>query len=318
MAILLIIGVLLTVSAVSIAQQFTFRVAYVTPEGGQYDILMNEFKRRIEERTGGEVRLVLIPGGAAGSEKELVEQLQLGSMDMTITGIPSFVEERLDLLAVPFVYKDIDHINRCSAGLVGRQMAEWMEERGVVVLDLYARLGTAVASTVPIRKADDWNGVKIRISETEPFIDFYRALGASPTPLPFGEVYTALETGVVDGVRTLLDLIYDTGFYENTSYVVVTGDPTSPAFFQVSRRSFDNLPPEIQLIFYQTAAEIRAINNEWVMGMWDTYEAKLTDAGQEFIYYDSELARDAVSELPQKYAQRYNAEELLELIYSLE
>jgi tripartite ATP-independent transporter DctP family solute receptor len=310
---------LLMTAGVSSGQtKYTFRLAYSTPENSQYDLLMRQFKAWIEERTAGQVNIVLIPAGAAGSEKENVEQLQLGILDMAITGIPSFVEPRLDLLAVPFVFKDIDHVNRCSAGIVGRRIAEWMSERDVIVLDYYGRLGTVVASTRPVKEPKDWQGLKVRISETEPFIDFYRGFGASPTALPFGEVYTALQTGVVDGVRTLLDLVYDSGFHEHAKYIVVTGDPSTPGFFQMSRRAFESLPEDLQTIFYQTAAELREVNNRWLQGKWDEYVEKLEKEGVEIFYYDSDLARETVKDLPAKYAKKYNAEDMLALIKSLE
>lgn len=318
LAVFVTLTLLFTMGSVSIAQEYTLRIAYSTPEGGHYDILMRRFRDLVEERTGGDVRLILIPGGAAGSEKELVEQLMMGTLDMAITTIPGFVEERLDLLTVPFVFKDNDHVKRCSYGLVGQEMASWMAEKNVVIIDFYPRMLTATATKTPVRKYEDWAGLKIRVAELEPLIDFYRAFGASPTPLPFGEVYTGLETGIVDGVRTIYDLIYDTGFYEHTDYVVVTGDPTTPAFFQASKRSFERLPEEIQLIIYQTAAEMREFNEQWVEEQWDIYTQKFVENGLEVIIYDSEQAREAVKDLAYKYADRMDAHDLLELVRSLE
>ncbi len=159
---------------------------------------------RVEKNSGGRLRVEVFPNGQLGQEREFVEQLQLGCMDMTkvsAASLESFVPE-MGVFSVPYVFRDGPHFWRVMEGPVGRRFLAATEAkglRGVCYYDSGSRNFYTIKK--PVLTPDDLTGMKIRVMTSKTQMEMAKALGASPTPIPWGELYTALQQGVVDGAE---------------------------------------------------------------------------------------------------------------------
>jgi TRAP-type transport system periplasmic protein len=205
-----------------------------------------EFAKRLEEISGGALTVNLFPSGTLGDFKAMVAQAQGGELDMVLTGYPdmSYVIPELKLVGAPYVVKDFDHLKRIIAGPWGQKMDAAFEAQGVHLLDVWYYGTRQTTSNKPIESMADMKGLRMRTPNVPFLIAYAEAVGATPAPVAFAEVYLALQTNQVDAEENPLPTIAAQKFYEVQSAVAMTNHFIASAAVQVSKSTWDGLTEE--------------------------------------------------------------------------
>ena len=205
--------------------QTLLKFGHDSPTDIPYHAAAEYFKERVERETSGRVTVQIFPNAQLGDEATLVSGLALGSVDITITSIAPISElvPEVELYNLPFLFRDVDHAVGVANGDVGQALKEKIEPAILGKVVAWGSLGERDMwnSQRPIATVADLKGLKMRIQQSATQQQTYEALGALPTPIPFTELYTALQTGVVDGADNgPLDVL--SGFYQVTKYLTLT------------------------------------------------------------------------------------------------
>jgi len=233
----------------------TLRYGHANALTYPYHIAGVAFAKAVEEKSKGTLEIKIFPLGQLGGERDITEGLQLGTIDLqgTSLGVTGTFIKVLNIYNLPFVFKGPDHFMKVTHGPLGQWvLKEVINEGEKVNLKPLSIAGPAFRVPMnnirPINKLDDFKGLKIRTMEVPLHKDAYRALGSSPVPLPFGELYTALMTGVVDGNENGPATLEAMKFYEVQKYVTYLPILTNGGAFLMSLKSFNKLSPEHQKV----------------------------------------------------------------------
>ena len=212
----------------------------------QYSI---KFKAELERLTEGNVTVEIHPGGALGGERDLVEGVQLGTVDMTIVSsgpLGNFVPES-NVFDFPFLFRSFEHADKVVTGEIGQGIDAALENIGIKpvswALNGYRHMMNSVR---PIRHPDDLKGLKVRTMENKIHMESFKAFGADPTPMSGTELYTALQQGVVDGMESPLAWIVPSRFHEVQPYMSLSFHFYSPSPVLMNKATFDSYPEDVQ------------------------------------------------------------------------
>jgi tripartite ATP-independent transporter DctP family solute receptor len=249
-----------------------------------YNQAADYFGKLVAERTGGEIEVQVFPAAQLGSERDMVEGLQLGTLEMTLTStgpMGNFVPQ-VKLFNLPFLFKDRESGYRVLDGEIGSQIADRFIAVGIRSLGWFENgFRNITNSERPVTKPEDMAGLKIRVMEDDVFILTMKALGASPLPMAFGELYTALEQKTVDAQENPLAVIHSSRFFEVQKHLAMTGHFYSPAVLLISEITWKSLSPEHQKIIAEAAAEARTFERELSLKADQELEAACAKEGME-------------------------------------
>ncbi len=216
-----------------------------------YQVSAEGFGKELEQATNGKIKLEIYPAGQLGSEKEMAQQIQLGSLEMMFCNaapLANFVPE-LKLLDMPFLFRDLNHAYTCFDGEVGEILAEKAAGAGFKVLGI-AEIGfkNVTNNKKDIKNATDLKGLKMRVQESPILIETYKCLGADPTPVPTPELYTSLQQGVVDGYEGSYEPYTDQKLYEVQGNLSEVNISYGACLLLINKQLFDSFDPETQKI----------------------------------------------------------------------
>ena len=224
----------------------------------QYHIGAEQFKKLVEEKSGGEMKVTIFPQAQLGGERDLAEGVRMGTIEMSSVAagnMAGFVPE-LQVFGAPFLFKTREQVYTVLDGPVGKDLADIMLGKGFVNLSIWeVGFRNITNNTRPVKTPDDMKGLKIRVQESKIWIEFMKRLGAIATPIPFGELYTALQQKVVDGQENPVATIYSMKFYEVQKYLSLTGHTYEPALVVANPKWFNGLDPKHQAILKEAAME---------------------------------------------------------------
>ena len=258
----------LTVAATAFAADpITIRIGWPSGAVGPHAAGAEGFKKELEKLAPGRFKLEFFPGGSLGGEREMAEGVQLGSLEMAITGtavLGNFVPEMM-IADIPFLFRDYAHARAVMDGPIGEDLLAKMRAKGLVGL-AFGEVGFRhlTDNKHPINKVDDLKGLKIRTMENNIHLEAFRALGAQPTPMAWTEVVTALQQGTIDGQENPLSIIVSTKLWESQKYLTLSNHVFTPVAFYMSPTLFDSLSPEDQEIMRKAARAGRAANRAYV------------------------------------------------------
>lgn len=232
---------------------------YPTVEGVKY------FGELIKERTAGRYSVEVYHSAQLGEEKDTIEQVRSGVIELNRVSMAPFngtVKESI-VPALPYVFRSEDHMHKVMDGAIGEQIAKAFEGAGLVVLAYYdAGARSFYNSKKPINTVEDMKGMKFRVIQSDIFVDMTNALGANATPMPYGEVYSSIETGVIDGAENNYPS-YDTAKHvEVAKYYSLDEHTILPEVFVMNKAAFDKLTPEDQALFKQAGKDSIAKQRE--------------------------------------------------------
>jgi len=227
-------------------------------QNSHYGVAIDTFAREVEKRTNGRYRIQNFYSGALGAERESIEALQLGTLDLTMTStgpVPNFVPD-IAILDIPFLFRDYAHARAVLDGPIGQAMLKKFEPKGIEAL-AWGENGfrNMTNSKHPVNVPADLKGLKMRTMENPVHIQAYKAFGIIPTPMAFTEVYTALQQGTVDGQENPLSVIEAAKLDQVQKYLTLTGHVYSPAVILMNKARFDALSAADRQAFIDAARE---------------------------------------------------------------
>ncbi|TDY53048.1 tripartite ATP-independent transporter DctP family solute receptor [Aminivibrio pyruvatiphilus] len=221
---------------------------HVQPTDHPYHLMAEKFKEELESLSGGRVAVEIHPGGSLGNERDLVEGLKLGTVDVsTITSAltATFVPE-FGVFSLPFLFESFEQMYKVMDSPIGEEFAANLEREGLIKLGFNSGGARSMYASKPVNTLDDLQKMKIRTMEDHIYVETWNNLGALATPLPWGDVYTALDTGMVDGAEGAMISYKSMGFYDPAPYVTVINYIFSWHNFMMSKAALDKLPADLQ------------------------------------------------------------------------
>jgi tripartite ATP-independent transporter DctP family solute receptor len=260
---------------------------------------MEKFKELVEERSGGNITVKLYPGGVLGGDLQTLSALQGGTVEMTVlnAGLVGGVAKDFALADLPFLYDTPEQADAVMDGPFGTKLMEQLPAHGLAGLG-YWELGfrQLTNNRRPVTKVEDIAGLKIRVVQQPVMIDLFNALGANAVPMPFPEVYTALETGAIDGQENPFPNILATKFYEVQKYLTVTKHVYNPQIVLVSGKLWDKLNAEERKLLQDAVVEARDFQRATSRAQSEEALAQLKEEGMEV----TELAPEEMAKLREK------------------
>jgi len=257
------IGVLSALPAAPAAAQTTLKMNISLAQNSSYGVAIDAFAREVEKRTSGRYKVQNFYSGALGAERESIEGIQLGTLDLTLTStgpIPNFVPD-VAILDIPFLFKDYAQARAVLDGPIGQEMLQKFPAKGIVALG-WAENGFRhmTNNKRQVVVPDDLKGLKMRTMENPIHIAAYKQFGILPTPMAFTEVYTALQQGTVDGQENPLSVITSAKLDQVQKNLTLTGHVYSPALILMSKAQWDKLSPSDKQAFQDAAREAIKVN----------------------------------------------------------
>lgn len=261
----------------------------------------------------------IFPQGSLGSEREIYEGMQLGSgAAVTVTGsaILNNFDQRIGVLDLPYLWKDYDHVHRVLDGEVGRDLAAGLERQGLIVLAWLDGWGyrNIITTSKPVLQPNDLRGLKIRTIPTPVYLAALRMMGTNPTPMAYGEIYTALQTGVIDGFEQAPAIVVAEKFYEVAKHMTKTRHLFPALVICYSKAQWDRLSPDDQAKLRQAGA----IAQERERALAPVREAEalktLQERGMTVHEFDANTFAEAATKLQDQLATERGAMDLLQKI----
>lgn len=302
-------------------ETIVFKLGHVSAPDLPYDIASKGFAREVEEKTNGKIKIEVYGSGQLGGDRDMIEQVQLGSLDFyagSTAALTNFVPE-FEVMDLPFLFNSNEHVYQALDGEIGQYLNEKLEEAGFVNLGYWEQGFKNISNNRrEIRSAKDMEGIKMRIQESPLLSDTYKALGAHATPIPFPEVYTSIQQGVVEGYEGSIVPFSDIKLYEVQDYLSEARISFGAAVLLMNKEKFESLDEETQQILIEIgkkyALEERKINQEKInelMELAAQHGVKIT----KYEEMDIQSFKDAVQPVYDKYPQY---KELVEKIRALE
>jgi len=222
------------------------------------------------EKSGGKLKIDIYPNEQLGNEKECLEKLQLGAIDMTKVS-SSMLENFMDdykVYALPYLFRDSEHKWKVLSGPVGKEILQSGESKGLKGLVYYdAGARSFYTKSKPILKPSDLKGLKIRTQQSPMAMEMIKALGGSATPISWGELYTALQSGVVDGAENNPPSLYTSNHYEVAKYYSLDEHTMVPDVVLINTKKWNSLPDTLKSVLQQVAEE----SVEYQKKLWKDY-----------------------------------------------
>jgi len=273
-------------------------------------IALLKFKEIVEEKTNGAIVVETYHSGSLGDDRQMIQDLQLGTLDITIPAtapLANFVPE-FNILNFPFLFQNEKVADKVLDGPVGEELLEKLPTAELVGFCYWEEGFYNISNSVrPIKSASDLKGIKIRTMENQILLDVFRALGANPTPMAFGEVFTALQQGVVDAQTNPLSQIYEAKFHEAQKYISKTNDLYGVWVFLMSKATYDSLTPEQQEIVREASRVARDYERQLTRDSENEYKEKLIAAGIQYNDVSPEALTE-MQEIIQPVLDKYAAE----------
>ena len=282
------------------AQSMTLKLGHLANEQNSWHKASVKFGDELAALTGGRITVEVFPNESLGKEIDLINGMQLGTVDMTITGesLQNWAPMAA-LLAVPYAYRSLDHMDSVASGEIGdRIKAQIVERAQVRPVAYFARGPRNLTSNRPIKSPADLNGLKLRVPNVPLFVDVWKALGASPTPMAFSEVFTSLQNGTIDAQENPLALIKSANFNEVQKFVNKTEHVRSWIYLAISEVTWGKLSAADREAVMEAGRRAQAHERELFLADEVSLVTELQGKGMTFVDVDGAAfaakAKDAV------------------------
>ena len=304
----------LTMGAAAVQAQTVLRMGYAVPTNSHYGDGSTVFCEEIEKNTQGRYTCQHFPSSALGGEREMIESVQLGTLDLvhTSTGpLGNFVPE-VRIVDIPFLFRDYDHARKVMDGPIGQDLLAKTKENGLVGLAWSENGFRHMTNNVrPIVQASDASGLKMRTMENRVHMDGYRTFGILPTPMAFPELFTALQQGTVDGQENPIPVILASKFSQVQRHLSLTNHVYSPAILILSPAVWNKLSDDDKAVFVAAAQAGAEATRKRVNADEDAGIAILRSEGMQVIeQVDGESFRQAVTPAYVEFANEFGADNI--------
>ena len=265
----LITVALLSLSAATVMAR-TFRSAEVHAKDYPTNQAVKFMGDELSKATGGKYNVKVFGDSALGSEKDTVEQVKIGAIDMVRVSTAAFhgiVPESM-IPSLPFLFRDLDHFRKTMYGAQGDKILAAFDKAGFVGLCLYESGARSIYAKKPIHSVGDMKGLKVRVQQSDLWVSLIGAMGASATPMPFAEVYTGLKTGLIDAAENNIPSYEETKHFESAPFFSETMHVMSPEVLVFSKKVWDTLTPADQAVIRKAAKD----SVGYYTKLWDAKE----------------------------------------------
>lgn len=285
------------------------KFADVHPAGYPTVVAEQNMGKKLEEGSNGELKFKMFAGGVLGSEKEVIEQAQIGAVQMARVslGIVGPVVPDVNVFNMPFVFRDHEHMRKVIDGEIGQEILDKItnSEFNLVALAWMDGGTRSLYTKKPVRSLEDLKGMKIRVQGNPLFIDMMNAMGGNGIAMDTGEIFSALQTGVIDGAENNPPTLLEHNHFQSAKYFTQTSHLILPEPVVMSKTTWNKLTPDQQALVKKVAREAQFEER----ALWDAKSAaseeKLKAAGVEFIVVDKKPFYDATASVREKYGAQY-------------
>ena len=302
---LIALAALLALGAAPFATQATeFRSSDIHPEDYPTVLAVRHMGETIAKETNGKHSVKVFAKSALGAEKDTIEQTKLGALAMTRVNVAPMnnICPATMVPTMPFLFRSTEHMRKVLDGAIGDEILKDCEAQGFIGLAFYDSGSRSIYSVKkPVKTIADTKGMKIRVQQSDLWVALMGAMGANATPMPFGEVYTALKTGLVDAAENNYPSYESSRHFEVAKYFNKTEHSMAPEILLFSKRVWDTLPPNEQKIIRDAAKE----SVVYMRKLWDEREAKslatVKAGGAEIIEVDKASFQSAMKPVYDKF-----------------
>lgn len=304
------VAALTLLSPAAQAQSMVLKAADVHPAGYPNVVAVENMGKKLEAATQGRLKIQTFPGGVLGGEKEMIEQTQFGAINIlrTSLGPVGTVVPEVNVFNMPFVFRSQDHMRAVIDGPIGDELLAKISASPAKLVAIGWMDGgsRSLYTKKPVRTPADLKGQKVRMMGNPLFVDTMNAMGGNGISMGYGEVFTALQTGVVDGAENNAPSFFTSNHYNTgAKYYTQTNHLIIPELLVVSKVTWDKLSKDDQALLKKLGREAQMEQR----ALWDKsvedYTAKLKAAGVEFINVDTKAFYDATAPVRAKYGANY-------------
>ncbi|MBU0589864.1 MAG: TRAP transporter substrate-binding protein [Gammaproteobacteria bacterium] len=240
--------------------QVEIKLGHVGEPGSLFQLSSDEFAKRANAKLAGKAKVVVFGSSQLGGDKEMLQKLKLGTIDMALPStVMSSEVELFGMFEMPYIVKDRAHMARIEKDVFWPSMAPETEKKGLKVLAVWENGYRHITNNKkPIKVPEDLKGIKLRVPEGKWRVKMFQEYGANPSPMKFSELFTALQTGVMDGQENPFTQIYSAKLQEVQKYLSLSGHVYTPAYLTVGSKRYATLPADVRKILEDTAKETQA------------------------------------------------------------
>jgi tripartite ATP-independent transporter DctP family solute receptor len=302
--------------------EVTLKSSDTHPDGYPTVAAVQKMGEMLKERSGGRICIDVFHSAQLGEEKDTIEQTKFGVIDLNRVSMGPFNNEveETKVVSLPYIFRSVDHMHKVMDGDIGAEIAAAFEPHGFIAIAFYdGGSRSFYNSKKPITSIADLAGMKVRVMQSDVFVDMMSALGANATPMPYGEVYSAIQTGVIDGAENNWPSFESSGHYEVAGYYTLDEHLIVPEVLVMSKVSWDKLSPEDQALVRQAAKDSMPINRELWAAREKESEAKIRAAGAQIVdNIDKTPFIEAMVPVYEKHANTPKLQDLVTRIQAVE
>ena len=296
-------------------QTFTIKIGHSDTTTNLINVSLENFAKYVEEQSGGAVKVDIYAAEQLGSNAEMAEMLEMGSLDamMMPQGQEASFAPKINTLGLPFLFPDYESVYKVLDSEIGDELVADLESHNMIQLAYWENgLRQTTNSKKAINGPDDFKGLKIRTPEDAMTIAIFTALGASPSPLAFSELYLALQQGTFDGQENPIANIHANNFQDVQKYLAMTNHKYECKNMIFSLTSWNKYPEDVQNLLLEAAKKFGDEHRQAIVDSEETQLKELEDAGMEVTYPDIEALKAATASVYDDfYAQNDWAEDLV-------
>jgi TRAP-type transport system periplasmic protein len=302
------------------AQELSLKFGHVGEPGSLFEASAKEFARCANADLGDKAEVQVFGSSQLGTDTELLQKLKLGQVDFALPStVMSSVDPTFGIFEMPYIIKSREHMKRVEDAVLESKLQPAAQAKGYRIIGVWENGFRHITNNVrPINKPEDLKGVKLRTPKGEWRVKMFKAYGANPSPMAFSEVFTALQTGVMDGQENPYTQIWSAKFQEVQKYLSVTGHVYTPAYALVSERHYSELPDDVRSVLDRCGNETQAFVYETAAQMETDLLDKLKAGGIEVNEADKEAFIEASQPVYQEFATSVDGgQELIDTLLQL-
>ncbi|MGF9713629.1 TRAP transporter substrate-binding protein [Paenibacillus naphthalenovorans] len=291
---------------------FVFKLGHGTSSTSLYHTGAVKFKELVEAKTNGQIKVDIYTDGTIGQDNDLINFMKTGNVQMGMIGVEpvAVIAPKLKVIGLPYIFPNRESAYKVLDGPLGAEMvSELPQQQHLRVLGYFENGFRNVSNSKrEVLTPADLQGLKLRTPQSPVSISIFKALGANPTPMSFGELYTALEQKTVDGQENPLSLIYTNNFHEVQKYISITNHMYSPMLLMISEKTWSELSPELQKAVQEAANEARDYERKVSAEQEADLMKKLEEAGVKLSKPDLAPFVEATKDVHNEFDAEYGAD----------
>ncbi|MBN1835936.1 MAG: TRAP transporter substrate-binding protein [Spirochaetales bacterium] len=295
----------------------TIKFSHVGPQTDARHTAALKFKEAVEKGTNGSIKVDVFPAAQLGGDRDVIEGVRLGTIEMTVSGAGLFApsEPKMGITALPFLFENFEQAWAFCDSKLNAEVSALLLKIDIRVLAWWENGFRCLTNSVrPINSPDDVKGLKIRTPENPMILATMKALGASPSPLPWAEVYMALQQKAFDGQENPIPVIYVNKLYEVQKYMSITNHIYEPMALVISEKFWKTLTSSEQKVVAKAAIEAQDYNRQLIKAQTEDMLVKLKEAGMIIVTPDLKPFQQATAKVPQDFVSQFG-EDLIRKAY---